>query len=84
MHNFQQVTSEIVVETFIKRINAVNPVINCVVDHRFELALEEARKIDQMIQSGIKSQETLETETPFLGVPFTVKNSFSVEGIVTK
>lgn len=73
-------TSEEVVKAFIKRINAVNPIINCVVDNRFELALEEARAVDKIIQSGEKNEITLEYETPFLGVPFTIKDCFAVKG----
>lgn len=73
-------SSEEVVKAFIKRIKAVNPIINCVVDNRFELALEEAKSVDKLIQSGEKSQETLEQETPFLGVPFTIKDCFAVKG----
>ena len=73
-------TSEEVVKAFISRIKAVNPIINSVVDNRFELALEEARNIDEAIKSGEKDEETLEQETPFLGVPFTIKDCFSVKG----
>nr|CAH0104196.1 unnamed protein product [Daphnia galeata] len=77
----QKVTSEEVVNVFIGRIKAVNPIINCCVDNRFELALEEAKKVDQLIQSGEKDEKTLELETPFLGVPFTIKDCFSVTGL---
>jgi fatty acid amide hydrolase 2 len=42
--------------------------------------LEEAQKADKLIQSGEKDEETLELETPFLGVPFTIKDCFSVAG----
>lgn len=73
-------TSEEVIRTFISRIKAVNPIINCVVDNRFDLALEEARKVDKLVKSGEKDTETLERETPFLGVPFTIKDCFSVKG----
>ncbi len=73
-------TSEEVVKVFIARIKAINPIINCVVDNRFELALEEAKEIDQLIKSGKKDEKTLELETPFLGVPFTIKDCFSVKG----
>ena len=73
-------SSEEVVNIFIKRINDVNPMINCVVDNRFDLALEEAKKVDKLIQSGEKDEQTLELETPFLGVPFTIKDCFSVKG----
>ena len=65
---------------FSGRIKAVNPIINCCVDNRFELALEEAKRVDQLIQSGEKDEKTLELETPFLGVPFTIKDCFSVTG----
>ena len=68
---------------FIGRIKAVNPIINCVVDNRFQLALKEAQSADKLIQSGEKDEETLELETPFLGVPFTIKDCFSVEGTYT-
>lgn len=77
-----QVTSEELVNIFTARIKAVNPIINCVVADCFELALQEAQKIDKMIQSGVKDPATLETETPFLGVPFTTKESMSVKGII--
>ena len=79
---YTQVTSEEVVTAFIERIKAVNPIINCTVGDRFVLALEEARKVDQLIQSGEKDEDTLELETPFLGVPFTIKDCFSVKGLV--
>lgn len=50
------------------------------VDNCFELALDEARKVDKLIQSGTKDAATLEKELPFLGVPFTIKDCFSVKG----
>lgn len=75
-----QVTSERVVRAFVDRIKAVNPIINCVVDERFELALQEARNVDDLVKSGAKDEATLELETPFLGVPFTIKDCFSVAG----
>lgn len=51
-------------------------------DNRFEIALEEARQVDQFIQSGEKDEKTIELETPFLGVPFTIKDCFSVKGFL--
>ncbi|KAI8439155.1 hypothetical protein MSG28_013002 [Choristoneura fumiferana] len=44
----------------------VNPVLNAVVDQRFEEALKEAQEIDKQIQS----------------VPFTAKDSHAVRGLV--
>ena len=76
-----KVSSEDVVNAFIARIKVVNPIINCMVDNRFESAVEEAKKIDILIASGEKDANTLERETPFLGVPFTTKDCFAVKGV---
>lgn len=76
----REVTSVEVVQAFINRIKEINPILNCVVDERFDKALIEARKIDEMIDSNSKSKEELENETPLLGVPFTFKCCVSVTG----
>jgi fatty acid amide hydrolase 2 len=70
-----------VVKSFIARIEEINPVLNCVVDQRFEAALEEAKAVDQMLATTTKSQEQLEQDTPFLGVPFSTKDAIMVKGI---
>uniref|UniRef100_T1JFB4 Amidase domain-containing protein n=1 Tax=Strigamia maritima TaxID=126957 RepID=T1JFB4_STRMM len=70
-----------VVESFIARINEVNPILNAVIDDNFLRALEDAKKVDELIASGLKSEKELEDETPFLGVPFTTKDSIAVEGL---
>lgn len=59
-----------------KRIKEVNPVLNAVVDDRFEDAITEAEEIDRRISEGT----SLVDEQPFLGVPFTVKNRIGVQG----
>jgi fatty acid amide hydrolase 2 len=80
-HNsYFQVTSEEVVQAYIERIKEVNPLINCMVDNRFDEALKEARNVDKLIQSKQKDAATLELETPFLGVPFSTKDTFAVKG----
>lgn len=48
-------------------------------DERFDVAIEEAKRIDKLIQSGDYSQEDLREKFPLLGVPFTIKDSFCVE-----
>ena len=75
-----QLTSEEVVQAYIDRIKEVNPLINCMVDQRFDEALKEARNVDKLIQSKQKDAATLELKTPFLGVPFTIKDCFAVKG----
>jgi fatty acid amide hydrolase 2 len=77
----RKVTSREVVKTFIARIKEVNPILNCVVDERFNEALEDAHKVDEFIQSGVKSVEDIEKDTPFLGVPFSTKDAIQVTGL---
>ncbi|XP_065338303.1 fatty-acid amide hydrolase 2-A-like isoform X2 [Cloeon dipterum] len=77
----QQVTSEEVMRAFIARTKEVQPQLNCVVDERYEEALQEAQQVDKFIRSGAKSVEQMEMETPFLGVPFSVKESIAVQGL---
>lgn len=69
------------VEAIITRINETQPYINAVVDNRFESALEEAEEIDKFISSQTKSVEDIERDTPFLGIPFTSKDSISNKGL---
>lgn len=78
--NIFQITSVEVVDACIRRIKTINPIVNCLVADRFELALQEARKADEIVQSGSKTVDQLMLETPFLGVPFTAKDSISVKG----
>ena len=78
--SYFQLTSEEVVQAYIDRIKEVNLLINCMVDQRFDEALKEARNVDKLIQSKQKDAATLELKTPFLGVPFTIKDCFAVKG----
>ncbi|GAB0087693.1 fatty-acid amide hydrolase 2 [Sergentomyia squamirostris] len=74
-----ELTSHQVVKAYIDRLREVNPQINALADGPFESALETAQKIDERIEKGeISAQEF--TEKPFLGVPFTTKDSTSVQG----
>ncbi|OQR72549.1 fatty-acid amide hydrolase 2-like [Tropilaelaps mercedesae] len=72
------ITSEEVVRVFIARILEVNPLLNAVVTERFEKALEEARRADELVRNSTPSQ--LAKEKPLLGVPITTKESNSVKG----
>lgn len=76
---FAQVTSEQVVLAYIERIKEVNPILNAVVEDRFEAALEDARRADRLVQTT--SEFLLVTNYPILGVPFTVKESCSLKGM---
>lgn len=61
-----ELKSEKVVQAFINRIREVNPILNAVVDDRFEEALEEARKTDKDIETGQILDVDFQ-EKPFLG-----------------
>lgn len=50
------------------------------VQDRFERALEDAKAVDRLIQSGTTSPDELKLKKPLLGVPFTSKESVSAEG----
>jgi len=77
---FPQVSSEEVMRAFVVRTRQVQPLLNCVVDERFEEALKEAQQVDRFIRSGAKSPEQMERDTPLLGVPISVKESIAVQG----
>lgn len=63
----RKITSEEIVRVFIERINEVNPLLNAVVDDRFDEAIEEAKLIDLNIKNGKYTKEDFETK-PFLGI----------------
>ncbi|CAK1546315.1 unnamed protein product [Leptosia nina] len=79
----RELTSEIVTCAHINRIQEVNPLLNAVVEDRCKAALEEAREWDRKISAADKdgNGEDLFRGRPLLGVPFTVKESCSLEGL---
>lgn len=62
----RQIKSEEVVSFFIDRIRDVNPIINAVVDTRFDAAIAEARKIDKELEDNILTEADFDRK-PFLG-----------------
>ncbi|GBP76727.1 Fatty-acid amide hydrolase 2 [Eumeta japonica] len=78
-----EVTSEQIVAAYIERIKEVNPYLNAVVEERFEAALQDARDVDKKLTEAKKigRVEELTQNSPLLGVPFTVKESCSLEGL---
>ncbi len=71
-----KVSSQEVVEVHIEQIKKVNPIINAVVKDRFDEAIQEAKKADELVQS-----EPKEKLPPFLGVPCTIKEMFAFKGM---
>ncbi|CAG5106569.1 Similar to faah2a: Fatty-acid amide hydrolase 2-A (Danio rerio) [Cotesia congregata] len=77
----KEITSEEIVRAYIERCLEVNPVLNAIVENRFEAAIKEAREVDLLVKSGTRSEELLARDTPLLGIPVTVKESIAVEGM---
>ncbi|XP_034834688.1 fatty-acid amide hydrolase 2-like [Maniola hyperantus] len=76
----KELKSEELVTACIERIKLVNPMLNAVTDERYEDAIKEAQAVDKMIEAGL-SEEDLKNK-PFLGVPFTAKESHAVKGML--
>ncbi|KAK1133825.1 hypothetical protein K0M31_011612 [Melipona bicolor] len=75
----KQLTSEEVVQSYIDRIKEIQPILNCVVEDRFEDALKEAMMCDELLKSeNAPSPQVLAKEKPFFGVPFTTKDCIGV------
>ncbi|KAI1697917.1 amidase domain-containing protein [Ditylenchus destructor] len=80
-----KITSFELVSAYISRINDVNPAINAIVHDNFEKALEQAREVDNFLNTIDKSSEeylSLARKKPLLGIPFTVKDNLKVKGFV--
>ena len=70
------VSCEEVVRAHLDRIEAVNPMLNAVVQLRAEAALAEARAADTSVARG-------EQLGPLHGVPMTIKDSIDTQGVIT-
>ena len=66
-----------VVESFLRRIEAVNPAINAVVTLAADSAIDEARAADRSIAAGMVAG-------PLHGVPFTAKDVFETARVETR
>lgn len=77
----KELTSEEVVQTYIDRVKEVNPIINAVVQDRFESALEESRAVDAFLNTTEMPEEELKAKKPLLGVPLTVKECCGLQGM---
>lgn len=73
-----KVKSVDVVKAYIERIKEVQPVVNALVDERFEAAIAEAEEIDRKVaaDSGYAEPRT----KPLLGIPITTKDYVGVKG----
>src|SRR5579859_8196271 len=71
----RQVSSQEVVDAYLKRIEAINPTLNSVVQVRAEAARNEARQADEALARG-------EVKGPLHGVPITIKDTYDVAGMI--
>lgn len=72
----KQVSALEVVQTYIDRIDDINYHLNALVMECFDRAIEEAKKADQALAKGNANGK-------LHGVPFTIKDSFMTEGVVS-
>ncbi|XP_018357628.1 PREDICTED: fatty-acid amide hydrolase 2-A isoform X2 [Trachymyrmex cornetzi] len=77
----REISSEEVIVTYVKRCKIVNPLINAIVEDRFDAAIQEAREIDNFLQSTIIDEAKIANEKPLLGLPITIKESIAVQGM---
>ncbi|XP_064199809.1 fatty-acid amide hydrolase 2-B isoform X1 [Anguilla rostrata] len=77
----REVTCVEVVQAYIDRIEEVNPLINAIVKDRFSAALQEAAQVDRLIDEEEGGEDVLKDRLPLLGVPFTVKAAFALQGM---
>uniref|UniRef100_A0A182VKT0 TFIIS N-terminal domain-containing protein n=3 Tax=Anopheles merus TaxID=30066 RepID=A0A182VKT0_ANOME len=78
----REIRSEDVVRTYIQRCQQVNPLLNAIVEDRFEAALEEAQEVDRQLAKGtLGPAEELARTKPLLGLPVSIKESLAVEGM---
>lgn len=79
----RKLTCQEIIQAFIDRIHEVNPLLNAVVGDRFIEALEEARHIDEVLDSreaDSYEEKSILLNKPLLGVPITVKESLACKG----
>ncbi|OQR66988.1 fatty-acid amide hydrolase 2-like [Tropilaelaps mercedesae] len=79
----KELTSERLVLAVIARIREVEPLLNAVVEDRFEAALSDARKADMEL-AACEDIVKLAKEKPFLGIPFTVKDCICIKGMLAE
>jgi len=72
----RRVSSEEVVDACLRRIRAVNPRLNAVVQETADAARGEARAADAALARG-------ELMGPFHGVPMTIKDTFDTAGVIS-
>ena len=76
--------SEDLIRSYIDRCRAVNPHINAIIQDNFENAINEAKQVDLRVQQELEGNGPIDESMsihsqPFLGIPFTTKDSLAVK-----
>lgn len=78
----REVSSEAVVRAFINRMRLVQSYLNAIIDERYDDAIKEAKAIDEFLRTNADlTEDDLAQKKPFLGLPFTAKDSIQVAGM---
>ena len=72
----KELSSVELLETLLKRVEQVNPDLNAIVALDAERAMDKAKKADEALSKG-------EDIGPLHGLPMTIKDAYSVEGLVS-
>lgn len=72
----QEVSSLEATQAYISHVKEVNPLLNCLVEDRFQEAISEAKLADERMMQG-------NGEGQLFGVPISVKESFDIIGMRT-
>lgn len=72
----KELSSEELVNAYVKRIEEVNPKLNAIVQLKAEEALQQAKETDNLLAKG-------EIIGPLHGVPVTIKDSLDTAGVIT-
>ena len=72
----KELSSIELLETLLKRVEQVNPDLNAVVTLDADRAMDKAKKADEALSKG-------EDLGPLHGMPMTIKDAYSVEGVVS-
>lgn len=68
------------ITAYVERCKEVNPLVNAIVEDRFEKAIQEARKVNDFLNSTTMTESEIASQKPLLGLPITIKESIAVQG----
>lgn len=78
----RELTCESVVRAYIERAKIVQTYLNAIVDDRYDEAIADAKKVDQLLKLTKLTNREIEKQFPLLGIPFTVKDSIKVDKMI--